>query len=364
MSNSTPDEQSREVIDSEKFIDQLSGDSFAMWYDDREFRQNIREGQPYFNEPNRSHEPDRHSPSGLLNCHRKQFYRHLCSPKETASPDGIFWFGSAFEEQIVLPFLENIVSEVGGYVRKHDWVDYNTEVDDTELRFKGRTDPLIVDSDSVPIVPVEVKTRKSVDSLDSPSLTHKAQLHAYMVGLSHKYEIRPPDGVILYGSRETFDVKVFHVEYSEAFWSEVVVRWAAAQTEYLTKESLPPAEPEQEWECGYCPYRERCGEGKSPVADGGPYGFVSEYAGYPRENVEEYLRLYPSAALTPTLASKFPDIASKHSIQGWYCGRCGYCVEWDAVKSTGEPLCPQCAETDILTPLTRPEMPSRVAPDE
>ncbi|MFC7137289.1 PD-(D/E)XK nuclease family protein [Halobaculum litoreum] len=254
-------------------------------------------------------------------------------------------------------------SEVGGYVRKHDWIDYSTEVDNTELRFKGRTDPLIVDSDSVPIVPIEVKTRKSVESLDSPSPKHRAQLHAYIVGLSRKYEIKPPDGVILYGSRETFDVKTFHIEYSEQFWDEVVVPWAATQTTSLLDENLPPADPEQEWECGYCSYRERCGKGKSPVKDSGAHGFVPGYTEYPHENVEEYLRLFPSAAIPSAIASKFPDLASDHSIQEWSCDRCGYCAEWDAVKSAGEPLCPECAEDDILISLSRPEMPT-VVPDE
>ncbi|MFK5602618.1 CRISPR-associated protein Cas4 [Haloferax volcanii] len=351
-------------LDSTSFIDRLSGDSFATWYEDRRFRQNIRDGQHYFNEPSKSRDPGRHTPSNLLNCHRKQFYKELNAPKETENPDGIFWFGTAFEEQIVLPFLERIVSEVGGYVQKYDWIDYSIEADGTELRFKGRTDPLIVDADSVPVVAIEVKTRNSVKSLDSPSRTHRAQIHAYMVGLGQKYNIRPPDGVILYGSRKTFDVRCFHVKYNETFWNEVVVKWATAQTRFRTNEILPPADPEQKWECGYCPYSERCGKGESSAVDSGVHGFVPEFTEYPRRSVEEYLRLFPNVALTPALASKYPDIASEHLVPGWCCERCGYTVKWDAITTAGEPLCPQCAEKNILEPLSRPRLSSTEVSNE
>lgn len=59
----------------EGLIEEINGQSFAAWHHEREFAQNIREGKPYFNSPGRVPAPKRHSPSQLLQCHRKILYR-------------------------------------------------------------------------------------------------------------------------------------------------------------------------------------------------------------------------------------------------------------------------------------------------
>jgi hypothetical protein len=42
-------------------IETINATNFAEWYREREFKQNIREGQPYFNGPDRIPAPKRHS---------------------------------------------------------------------------------------------------------------------------------------------------------------------------------------------------------------------------------------------------------------------------------------------------------------
>lgn len=342
------------ISNSNDFLDFLTGENFSTWFRNKEIRDNIRNGQQYFNELREPNSPSRHSPSSLLKCHRKQFYKQHNSPKETADPKGIFWYGTAFEEQIVIPFLESVVREIGGYVRKSDWVDFSVETDAANLQFKGKTDPLIVDSDGIPIVPIEVKSRTSIESLDSPSRQHRAQIHAYIVGLAEKYQIEPPTGVILYGSRKTLDVKCFNVPFSQNFWNGVVVEWAAEQTKFQIEETLPPADPEQSWECGYCPYRERCGKGSSPVTDSGVDGLVPGFTDYPREKVRKYLEYASDEVLTSALASEFPSLASDFPVKKWACNRCNTTVEWKEIESATNPLCPNCAEDDVLSPLRSP----------
>jgi hypothetical protein len=86
----------------EALLDAIDGAGFAEWYREREFARNIREGQPYFNGPGRTPAPNRHSPSQLLQCHRKALYRQHNAPEEEPDPQGIFWIGSRFEEEIIV----------------------------------------------------------------------------------------------------------------------------------------------------------------------------------------------------------------------------------------------------------------------
>ena len=58
-----------------------------------------------------------------------------------------------------------------------------------DLVLKGSTDPVVVDADGTPVLPTEVKTKNSLEYLDEPNEHHKAQLHAYMLGLSQKYDV-------------------------------------------------------------------------------------------------------------------------------------------------------------------------------
>ena len=332
----------------------LSGGSFEEWHRERQYRHNIENGTPYFNGPSSVPEPERHSPSRLLKCHRQVSYQQCNAPEETSDPDGIFWIGSQFEEELVFPFLERAITGTETYVQNSVWIDFRVERKGVELRIKGETDPLIVDHEAVPILPTEIKTKSTVENTTSPNRSHRAQLHAYMVGLSKKYDIDLRDGVILYGSRDTLDVKVFHVEFDQTFWEEVVLEWASNHTQYRLKNKLPPAEPEYDWECKFCSYRERCGQGESEYRDFGPLGLLPGHD-YPREKVAEYLEAHGSESLTPKLAEEYPELAEQYGVISWWCRKCDSSFAWETVdrtnKSDSKPLCPKCAEENRLTEL-------------
>ena len=352
--NHASSEDRSEPLDTDELLNRLSVERYQEWYQDRQWRQNIENGQPYFNGPGTIPDPERHSPSQLLQCHRKMVYRQENAPAEQPDPRGIFWFGTRFEEDLLFPFLDRAVTGTETYVQNSIWIDFTVETAAGELQIKGSTDPVIVDSDAVPILPTEVKTKSSVDNVTEPNRHHRAQVHAYLVGLSRKFDQNFSDAVLVYGGREALELKTFHVEFDAGFWNNVVLAWAAQHSQYRVDNKLPPAEPEYDWECRFCSYRVRCGKGDSPHQDHGPSGLLLGYAKYPREAVVEYLDGHPDETLTPSLARKYPNLVEEYSVTNWYCDRCSSDVGWDEVDPSGDPLCPNCADNDEMSSLSLP----------
>lgn len=336
-------------------LDRIDGENFAAWYDEHTFAQNVRKGVHFFNGPASVPEPARHAPSQLLQCHRKTSYRQQNAPAERTPPEGIFWIGRRFEEDIVVPYLRDIVGE-GEYVRSSMWIDETISTETGELRFKGSTDPVIVDAEGRPLVVTEVKTKRSIEGLERPNRHHRAQVHAYMYGLDAATDRTVEDAVLIYGDRETLAVRVFHERFDPAFW-EQVVDWARAHTTFREAEELPPAEPEYDWECGVCAYANRCGQTDLPFEDVGINGFLPSFDDYPREQAVEYLEAHEGAKLTPSLAHRYPVLAEDHGAYDWSCSTCGDSLAWEDAEPTdgaNDPLCPTCADGEALGQLTEP----------
>jgi len=210
-----------ELTDAEGPIRSISNESFNDWYNERQFRQNILEGNPYFNGPSPPKSPARHAPSTLLQCHRKTTYSRQNAPREGTTPQGLFWIGSEFEEQIIVPYLQTVIPDQS-YVQNSVWIDTTVTHEGTELRFRGATGPVLVTADADPVLVTEIKTTTSLGHISEPKTHHKAQLHAYLYGLDDDYEHPITEGLLVYGSRESFNIKVFHVSFSEDFWQTVV----------------------------------------------------------------------------------------------------------------------------------------------
>lgn len=342
---------------AETVCEAIQDGAFAKWYRERQVAQNILNGNPYFNGPGEVRNPKRHSPGSLLQCQRKTSYSELNSPEETENPDGIYWFGSRFEEDIVLPFLQDAVTGTEEYITNSMWVDFTAETDAGDLRIKGATDPVIVSRSYEPLLLFEIKTKRSVKNRSKPDRRHRAQVHAYMKGLSENYDRNVSEAIILYGGRTNFDIRTFQVEFDPWFWREVVLSWAKVQTEYRLDDELPPADPEQDWECDYCSYRERCGKGDREFIDTGPTGLLPRYGGYPRVKLIEYLDAH-DAALTPTLAYKYPELVEEYNVLDWTCDRCDTAYLWDTIEWDGDvtspPRCPKCADLETTSLLSAP----------
>jgi rubredoxin len=349
-------------------VEEIGGASFEGWYREREFAQNIREGQPYFNGPSRIQSPERHSPSKIGQCHRRVFYRQLNAPEEDDDPDGILWVGQRFEDELVVPYLEAVVGP-DQYVTNSLWVDFTCDTDAGEIHIKGATDPVIVDPDSTPILLTESKTKRSIDGLEGPDHHHLAQTHCYLYGLTQKHDCRVTDALLLYGSRTSLKFRAFHVEFDPWFWRETVLGWAAEHTRFRLDEELPPADPGLPWECNVCSFSHRCGQADDTTfADVGASGFLPRFEDYPRRKVAEYLDSHDGARLTPALARRYPDLLDHYKVHDWVCRRCSAAYDFEDVDPDGDiahddgaadtPLCPACTDEHHPIPLKGP------APDD
>lgn len=352
------DTQTEEVLEPVSFLKRITPTRFESWYRERETRENIRNGQAYFNGPSQIPEPTRYSPSRLLQCPRKTSYQELNAPREQGEATGILWFGTRFEEDVALPFLQEAVTGSDTYACNSIWVDFEVETETKSLHIKGETDPAIVTADGTPVLVTEIKTKSSVEHLDSPDQHHKAQVHAYMYGLSEKYDQQLTDAAIIYGSRESLALEVFHVEFDPVFWRQTAIDWAESHSEYRLRNDLPPPSPMFDWECEFCSYKHRCGEGSSEYNDVEAAGLLPLFT-YPKAKVVEYLRAHEGAKLTPTLARQYPELVNEYGVFPWHCVACGAEYAWDApdwdLDTSDPPICPDCRADGTPAPLRGPE---------
>lgn len=161
----------------------------------------------------------------------------------------------------------------------------------------------------------------------------------------------------MYGSRTTLDINPISIEFDPWFWRERVLAWAEDHTTYRSNEELPPPDPEFDWECQYCAYRERCGNGDLNYQDTPPSGLLPNFE-YPRETLTTYLQAHENAKLTPTAAHHYPDLADEYDVFDWKCSGCGASVRWNAVEWDGDvsmpPACPECSDSQPVNPLHGP----------
>lgn len=271
------------------------------------------------------------------------------APIEEGQPNGLFWAGERFEEDVIVPYLQDIVTTENTYVQNSKWIDTSIETGNTELRLRGSTDPLIVTGDGTPLLVTEVKTKSSIEQLEKPDRRHKAQLHAYLYALDEEFDVSVRDGVLIYGSRTTFDIETFHVQFSEDFWASVV-GWMETQTQYRVNDEFPPADPATDWECNYCSYRNRCGQTDVPYENLGFDGLIPGFSGYRKQQIKEYLDAASDEKLTPTLAEKYPELTQEFGVKDWVCHECETHVAWSDLEGSKDeghaPICKACAKGD------------------
>lgn len=326
--------------------EQIRGASFQRWYHANEFAANVRNGQSYFNGPSPPPNALRHSPSQLLQCQRKIYYRQHNAPKETTDPLGIFWIGNHIETDLIVPYFQAI-ADADVFIQNSIWIDFTVKSRTGDLRLKGETDPVFVDSDGTPFLVSEIKTKNSIDHLDSPNDHHLAQVHAYMYGLTEKFNRRVTEAVLVYVDRSTLDLEAFHVDFDPLFWRQRVLDWAASCSEYRIESRLPPAEPEFGWECKFCSYRERCGKETDNIGkDSPPMGFVPLQE-YPETAATKHLEAYrdQDVKLTPTLGHQYSHLTDQFGVYDWVCQECNLEFVWDSIDldgSTKAALCPEC----------------------
>jgi len=368
-----PDEQPTERLSALR--ENITAEAFDEWYHEWKFRKNIREGNSYYNKAGYVPDPERHSPSSLMQCQRKTFYDNENAPEEEEAPEGIFWMGEVFEEEILMPFLEAIAEDIHhrNYVQNSMWVDFELEHGGTDVHFRGETDPVVCDAQGNPILITEIKSKKTLSKFEGvedpdPDIHHKAQVHCYMYGLTKSFERRIDKAMVIYGSRNNHELQPIPVDFDLEFWEEQVVPWAARHTEFRIEDELPPADPQFSWECKFCDYSQRCGQTEDPGfrpnlfpdhadwRDVGVDGFLP-LVEYPQRKVVNYLRAHApkGAKLTPTLAGQHPELTQKFDVFPWQCPSCDNeyvfgTFGWDG-DTDSPPWCPDCEEDQLRGPL-------------
>jgi CRISPR/Cas system-associated exonuclease Cas4 (RecB family) len=376
----TPNIETNTVDD----IPAITGESFNEHYFRRDAERNLEENHPERNDPGHSWPIGRFEPHQLGNCKRKWFYRWLNAPQEEQDPYGIFAIGHFIEEEIVEPWLRELVepehridnavhvsvdvdeielppaekdvtrsigTDISGDVpgsigyNQPDDADPLLEPDSVCLTIAGSTDPVICDSDSGEVIALtEVKSTGSLSRVNGPKRMHNMQIHAYMKALGIT------DGFVIYVDRDDLlNPKVFEIEFDREVWN-TVREWIDETASYALTGVLPPADAPEGWMCNYCEFANRCGEGRSNLSkDMGPAGFVPGVKKYPRSKVEDHLDAYPGTPLTPTLALKFPELAEEHDVAPWVCPNCtaefDYTNEAFSRFNNGQyntPHCPAC----------------------
>lgn len=337
-------------------LERAQSADFREWYRERRRRENARAGKFAYNGPRDPPSPDLHTPSSLVQCHRKRRYEEANAPAEDPSPNGHFWIGSTVETDLVHPFLEDRVAGPEQYVT--EGLGFQTEIEGPEgtFRLRGRTDPVITTETGEPLLPTEVKTVEDIERVTEPRVRHRAQVHAYLVALSERVEDRLEEALLLYVSKSTLACRALRVSFDEGFWTELVLPWMATLTAARAAGELPPPVPEQDWECGFCRFRRRCGQADGPVADAGPEGFVPSFT-YPRAAVRTHLAA-TGVALTPTLARAYPDLAAETRVSDWVCPACGHRADFGTFDWSGpgqeRPACPACAADGDHVPMRGP----------
>jgi len=158
----------------ERVVDRISNSEFNEWYAEQQIETNILNGKAYFNGPSPPKDPERHTPSKLLQCHRKAIYARQNAPREDTPPEGLFWIGSEFEEEIIVPFLQDIAPDEL-YVQNSLWIDTTIEVDESDVQLCGSTDPAIVTEDASQYFSPRLRRRRhSITYRNRSSITRRS----------------------------------------------------------------------------------------------------------------------------------------------------------------------------------------------
>lgn len=338
--------------------ERLSGENFRQWRREQQYRENIKNNNPEYNSGGYPTDSESHLPHQLGQCHRKTWYRENNAAEETQTPDGIFAIGEWAEEEIVGPWLNNLAEKYGGYYSNDLWLEGEYETSTETLQFRGKTDSAICDSAGMPLLLTEIKTKQSLSNLETPQDHHKMQLATYQYCAAQKHDISPPIGYLLYLGKKRFDLQAYRIEFDSEFFAENVADWAEKMTQYRQNQQLPPANPEQNWECKLCEYQARCGKAdEESWSDCRAEGFLPLFE-YPQESVLDYLASHENPELTPTIAHQYPRLAADHPVANWECECCDAQYAWDSIDWDGDvkepPTCPQCASRHRYAELSGP----------
>lgn len=204
----------------------------------------------YLEREQREKQAGRYYPSEIGSCIRKVWYSYKFPQEVKPELLKIFEVGNILHGFVV----EVLKSEKNKEVELLQ-SEFPLKIDRNGFVISGRVDDLILVRESGKTVLVEVKSTKSLEYTDKPSLSHIMQLQFYM------YATGIRNGVVLYIDKNNLQSKVFQVEFSEQEAEKILNRFGALHRS-LTADLLPVPEAKQReemnWMCRFCEYAEKC----------------------------------------------------------------------------------------------------------
>lgn len=194
----------------------------------------------------------RYYPSEIGHCMRQSWYSYT-SPKPTESSLlRVFEAGNRVHNFVVdvlksekTPEVELVESEMP------------LSIDLGDLIISGRIDNLVRLKMNQELVLVEVKSTSSTRMLTEPKIAHIMQLQLYL----HAKELKK--GMLLYLEKNTYQSKVFMVDYEKTLVDQIMDRFRALHKALITQ-TVPEPEgrliKDWQWMCRSCPYRQECYE--------------------------------------------------------------------------------------------------------
>ncbi|MCD6590632.1 MAG: PD-(D/E)XK nuclease family protein [Candidatus Aenigmarchaeota archaeon] len=123
----------------------------------------------------------------------------------------------------------------------------------------GRVDDIMIVEANGKKILVEVKSTKSLKMINEPQDAHVKQLQMYM------HALKIPNGMIVYIEKSSLKTIEFEVEYDKEQVKDIMKRFETLH-DHLVMNKIPEPEaklnPNKNWMCKYCEYREEC-EGNS-----------------------------------------------------------------------------------------------------
>jgi len=190
-------------------------------------------------------------PSESMQCQRKIYISVIQPGRKTQKmPLGLFHMAKLAEESVIkcvqstpgicVQEQVRLVKEIAPNVTIHGYIDFTTLDDD------GNTTGVY-----------EIKSVGNISYVEkaaSAKLHHRSQLQCYLQSVNCN-----KGGIIYIERGDICKVKQFDDTLDSELWNNIKTHFSELN-QYMTDREIPPPMPVEEWECGYCEFKDECKE--------------------------------------------------------------------------------------------------------
>lgn len=186
--------------------------------------------------------------SSMGYCYRRQVYERKNT--EPSNPSDNHLLITFQVGHLVHEFLQNVLKE------KCEVLAMEDEIYD-DHGFAGHTDGLVKCNGETILLDFKTISKWGFDRLKKVKRTHAMQITWYWMQYSQKHKIDKVQ--VIYINKDmsrTIEFKVYDVDVDK--YLPYVKRDINTLKLYLESDKLPPKIPQEEWQCAYCPFLQKC----------------------------------------------------------------------------------------------------------